>query len=284
MRDFLQIARLALPSDQPIQDYKDECFNTGKIMVLFNNGSVQRDVQTTEYVLQNMVFPDPGKNQILGSALLLLNAPRTGMSIAIDILPLENERITLLPGQKVFGFPLAYMMAEENGEITISSFSGERGNVNIRATNENKDAAVNIESNNINGIAESLVHLSSFGDSVMDVFNASSDKSVASVSLSTSGMARLDADKEIQIGSESLEPAIKGNKLYEYLKDFTDEVIKVLTTVPIQTTITGGTTSTPPVPITGTGLMQPLGADSSGIFQNIQQKLEKIRSGLVKLE
>jgi len=283
-RDFLQIGYVAWVSDMPIDEYINECFNTCAVSVLYENGTVQHGVKVTTDVLQNIIFPDPSKNEVMGSALILLTMPRHGMSIGVGILPKNNERVTLLPGQKVFGFPLAYMMTEENGNITISSFSEDQGNVNIRATNENSDAEFSVEANNINGVSNNLIHFSSFGDNVLDVFDPNKSKSTACVSLNKLGSARLDADKEIQIGAENLEPAVKGDKLYEYLKDFTDEVINVLTTVMIQTTLTATTTSTPPIPVTGTGFMQPIGMSSSGSFQRIQRKLEAIRSELVKIE
>ena len=126
-RDYLQTGYVVNASNMSVDDYIHECFLLGTVSVMYENGTVQKDVRVTEEVLQNIVFPDPNNNETLGSALILLNVPRHNLSVGIGILPKPNERIILSPFQKMLFSALkgsaAYLSVDGKGNIVISAYS-----------------------------------------------------------------------------------------------------------------------------------------------------------------
>ena len=237
-RDVAQVGYVICPSNLTKSEYIAECFNLCTVSLMFENGATQNDVKIPEFLLQDVIFPNVDKNEILGSAVLTVTHPHQKYPIIVAVLQKGNERTTLRYGQKGFVSREDSSFAQvitygKGGEVIISSYSDTGGTITIKTNKQ-----IDLRSSDVNIIALDTIHQTASEDIVLDIHKEGEDpavylslSSIGQAQLKGDGLIKVDSKEEVRLGSKNPEPAPKGDALNKILKEFMEEVrdMQVLT-------------------------------------------------------
>ena len=252
------IGYIVLPVDIERLNYIQNCFNTGKVCILTEDGEFIVDVHITIEALNNIKFPleNDENSLVLGSAVTFINEPINNRPIIIGCLQKTDEIFSksenefnffkkgnnggsiMVSGQAEKGIFLININANDIGKaiITVNGKNGSEFDLNVNGkANINCTESLNIKAGSKLNFSihkpeqEAKETLIAYQEGVGLNYKDEFDNEIIAI------------NDEIQIKARKLrfneggEPILLGNKTISFLKSLIDEISKITTITAIGT-------------------------------------------------
>lgn len=210
------VGYITCPYDANLSKFKEICYKTRTVSMLTDESEVYHRVKIGQNLLSQIVFPDFGKGELIGSIVVYIRIRTSSIPIIISVLELADEGSDLLSGQwrldtHTNSGNVALVQGDvERGTIDIVAHSIEEGpaEVNIRATSKDKKSVVSVESDGeVKVMGTTLVKLKS--DEEINV-----------------------EAKKVTLGEESFEPLVLGDKFQSFMEDVLSTLKSLVVTTP----------------------------------------------------
>jgi len=238
-RPTISIGYVILPSGEVRSDYVARCLRTNTISVFTENNEVLNNIKITQALEGHIVFPN-GEGE-LGSAVVLANIAAHNQPIAVGILPKQDELDDHDEDEVVVGRKHRWGVNEirqdaKNGRTTIAitSRNSTGGRLDVLLRNPYDSARYNVEvQGEITVDGAGRIFLRS-GESVHFLIeDVETDTQTNIMYVAGEGFSYIDEfgntlsmtdgnvainGEAIAIGEDGLEPAVKGDELYNQLQ------------------------------------------------------------------
>ena len=257
---FVGLGYVIKPSDLNHDEYINNCFINQTVSILPDTSAICiHSVPVPSYLLQSIKFPEG--EETFGSLVVYLLHPTQKRPIIVAILDKIGQENAL--NHHEFKYTSNY----GNNSVNIIG-RGDKGNLIISVESEEEDGGnIDIIINNLNDRGKLTLEVR--GDVVL--FSKNISLQIEENVIITSKSVKFENDKtqvdskEIELGSEDLEKAVKGSSLNN---DILSPLLDILSTFTVTVTGTVGTVNPTIVPQ----------------IKALQAKLDSILSNKLKIE
>ncbi len=266
-KDSAGIGYVIIPRGVDKKKFIEQCFRTGTISLLLENGGVIDDVLITKSVINQIDFPESFNKK--GSLLVWVNQPKKQRPIVIGSLSNANEFVNFSKNKSALRRATANFVSEvlvdaQNGSVIITSNSSVEGggDIYIISTNKNKKSKLNIEVSGSINIKSPDFILTNSNKLSLIIKDKSIDEEITEItyekgigfSYSDEFGNKMTSDSDgINISPQSKftigfgdEPAMLSQTFRDIFEDLTDMISKLATTCSkIQVGTAMGTSTVP---------------------------------------